>query len=417
MTATDSRHAQPRAWKRAVCWLVAVGLHPRANTTTLRVAEDLAARMDFVEGLVLYDLDGTAARLDLDRSTVKRHVAVLRQLGALAWVRHGTKRNLHLPGRPYAGTATIYAATIPSVYDTAMGHQLDGEGFRARVTGYTPEGRTDAIEEARRDASARAPRSGRARRFTTRPVDNSPVDNSASQARAPHSLSRSPHGPVQVDGEKKDTPHAERPQIPSRTKNTTSSTKGRPAGARRSPLQVARDIQTARQVRPLVNWVQGTPLRKSAFALRPLIDQGLDVQRIVLRLDDWAYGWKPGWRPTNVPALIAARIRRDTEEAARSAAAAEEARREEAARAAAPHPMDNPEWRAWVEASRPAAPAPQDDGLEADVQPTDLDLAMIRQDAIRDLDLVRARIDLAGVDDARAFYGDSLVERALFPRF
>ncbi|WP_234009873.1 hypothetical protein [Streptomyces sp. SA3_actF] len=79
--------------------------------------------------------------------------------------------------------------------------------------------------------------------------------------------------------------------------------------------------------------------------------------------------------------------------------------------------MDNPEWRAWVEASRPAAPAPQDDGLEADVQPTDLDLAMIRQDAIRDLDLVRARIDLAGVDDARAFYGDSLVERALFPRF
>ncbi|NED90944.1 cell wall protein, partial [Streptomyces sp. SID11233] len=107
---------------------------------------------------------------------------------------------------------------------------------------------------------------------------------------------------------------------------------------------------------PLVNWVQGTPLRKLAFALRPLIDQGLDVQRIVLRLDDWAYGWKPGWRPTNTPALIAARIRRDAEEAARSAAAAEEARREEEARAAAPHPMDNPEWRAWVETSRPAAP-------------------------------------------------------------
>ncbi|NED85313.1 cell wall protein, partial [Streptomyces sp. SID11233] len=73
--------AQPRVWKRAVRWLVAAGLHPRANTTTLRVTEDLAARMDFVEGLVLYDLDGTAARLDVDRSTVKRHVAVLRQLG------------------------------------------------------------------------------------------------------------------------------------------------------------------------------------------------------------------------------------------------------------------------------------------------------------------------------------------------
>ncbi|WP_433341765.1 hypothetical protein [Streptomyces sp. CA-253872] len=42
---------------------------------------------------------------------------------------------------------------------------------------------------------------------------------------------------------------------------------------------------------------------------------------------------------------------------------------------------------------------------------------MIRQDAIRDLDLVRARIDIAGVDDARAFYGDRLVERALRPQF
>ncbi|NED84393.1 cell wall protein, partial [Streptomyces sp. SID11233] len=90
-----------------------------------------------------------------------------------------------------------------------------------------------AIEEARRDAAARTPRPGRPEPFSPRPVDNSPVDNSASQARAPHSLSRSPHGPVQVDGEKKDTPHAKRPQIPSRTKNTTSSTKARPAGARR----------------------------------------------------------------------------------------------------------------------------------------------------------------------------------------
>ncbi|NED79695.1 cell wall protein, partial [Streptomyces sp. SID11233] len=67
----------------------------------------------------------------------------------------------------------------------------------------------------------------------------------------------------------------------------------------------------------------------------------------------------------------------------------------------------------WVETSRPAAPEPHDnDDLDDDAEPTDLDLAMIRQDAIRDLGLVRARIDLLGIDGARAFYGDRLVERA-----
>src|SRR5690606_27082992 len=59
---TASRHAQPRAWLRAVRWLVAAGLHPRAGTTTLQVAADLARRMDYTEGTVLYDMLGTARR-------------------------------------------------------------------------------------------------------------------------------------------------------------------------------------------------------------------------------------------------------------------------------------------------------------------------------------------------------------------
>lgn len=130
LDATASRSARPRAWLRAVMWLVEAGLHRRAGATTLVVARDLAGRMDYRLGFVLYDLEGTAARCGVSVATVKRHVRVLRELGALVWRRHGTKRNLRLPGRRYAGTATVYAATIPAVYDAAMGHRLEGAGLR-----------------------------------------------------------------------------------------------------------------------------------------------------------------------------------------------------------------------------------------------------------------------------------------------
>lgn len=131
-------------------WLIDAGLHPRATATTLAVARDLAARMDYRLGFVLYDLDGTATRCGVSTATVKRHVRVLRELGALAWHRHGTKKNLRLPGRPYTATATIYAATVPAPYDEAMGHRLDGTGYRARVAGVTEEGRALAARAAAR---------------------------------------------------------------------------------------------------------------------------------------------------------------------------------------------------------------------------------------------------------------------------
>ena len=135
LDATASRRARPGAWLRAVVWLVEAGLHRRAGATTLVVARDLAGRMDYRLGFVLYDLEGTAARCGVSAATVKRHVRVLRELGALVWQRHGTKRNLHLPGRRYAGMATIYASTIPAAYDSAMGHRLEGAGYGARVCG------------------------------------------------------------------------------------------------------------------------------------------------------------------------------------------------------------------------------------------------------------------------------------------
>lgn len=83
---TRSRRAEPRAWLRSMVWLVAAGLHPKAAATTLVVARDLADRMDYRRGLVMYDLDGTVARTGLSRATVKRHVKILRELGAAGLV-------------------------------------------------------------------------------------------------------------------------------------------------------------------------------------------------------------------------------------------------------------------------------------------------------------------------------------------
>ncbi|MER6117258.1 cell wall protein [Streptomyces sp. NPDC001743] len=262
-------------------WLVEAGLHRRAGATTLAVARDLAGRMDFRLGFVLYDLEGTAVRCGVSVATVKRHVRVLRELGALVWQRHGTKRNLHLPGRPYAGTATVYAATIPAAYDSAMGHRLEGSGYRARVCGVTDAGRDRAIGTGKARAGA---------------VDNDPADQRGSGGRAPHSSSA--HHDLrqaEVRGRVNYTPRGR-------------ATSGR--AARRSPLQVARDIAVARQVRPLVGWTQHEGLRRLAYALRPLIDRGLDARDIAAEL----HGLAAGWRPARPAAWITAALGRDWEE-------------------------------------------------------------------------------------------------------
>uniref|UniRef100_UPI0030DED500 hypothetical protein n=1 Tax=Streptomyces tubercidicus TaxID=47759 RepID=UPI0030DED500 len=144
IAATASRRTGPRRWLRAVTWLISAGLHSKVNATTLRVAEDLAARMDYDTGHVLYGLDRLAARLRIGRATAKRHVRYLRELGALVFVTHGTQRNSRrargLDG--YAPTATTYAATIPACFDHAMGHRIIGTGYQARIVidqrGQTP---------------------------------------------------------------------------------------------------------------------------------------------------------------------------------------------------------------------------------------------------------------------------------------
>jgi hypothetical protein len=167
-----------------VAWLIAAGLHPRANATTLRVAEDLAQRMDYTTGHARYCLDEMVARLGISRASVKRHISYLRELGALAWVQHGTRLNIRraMGLKGYAATATIYAAVIPPSYDHAMGHRIIGTGYEARIV----------IDQR---GQARIPTQSR------KPVDNPPVENPAPEGLEPPSLTWvKKSGQVQVVG-------------------------------------------------------------------------------------------------------------------------------------------------------------------------------------------------------------------------
>ncbi|WP_203181649.1 cell wall protein [Streptomyces pratensis] len=306
-------------------WLIGAGLHPRAGETTLAVARDLAARMDYRLGFVLYDLEGTAARCEVSTATVKRHVRVLRELGALAWHRHGTKKNLQLPGRPYTATATIYAATIPAAYDHANGHRLDGTGYGARVVGVTDEGRALMEETAHRK-----PR---------------PVDDGGRARRAPHSPG--PHPDVSVADPAGWLNYTSRTCATRAKAGTPRRGSNGGSASPRSPWQVARDIRIAGRVRPLVGWTQREGLRRLAFALRPLIDRGLEPHDIAAEL----VGLAVDWRPARPAAYITAALTRDQR--------AEAARR--AGEDLAAGPAANPEWQQWLRSRQAAAPPRTDD--------------------------------------------------------
>ncbi|MCI3279183.1 hypothetical protein [Streptomyces cylindrosporus] len=279
---TASRWSAPRKWLTAVRWLIGSGLHPKANATTLRVAEDLAARMDYSTGHARYCEADMVARTSIPRATLYRHVGYLRELGALAYVRHGSRKNIRaaMGLKGYAATATEYAAVIPATYDHAMGHRIVGTGYRARIV---------------IDMRNQAPK----------PVDtagNPPVENPAEPGLETPSLTW-----VEEDGKRKvvggsnytsqQTASRDRASIPQqKSKSNSGSKSGRHA------LQVAQDIRIAAQVRPLVTWTQRVPLRPLAFCLRPLIDRGMDAYGIAAYLNGLCTGGR--WRPRRPAAYI-----------------------------------------------------------------------------------------------------------------
>ncbi|MDG9687727.1 cell wall protein [Streptomyces sp. DH18] len=284
---------------------MSAGLHPGAGPSTVMVAEDLAGRMDYRRGIAIYDLDGIVRRTGLSRATVKRHIRVLRELGSLVWLVHGSKRNIAAPGEGYMATATIYGVVIPPAYDDAMGHRLDGTGYQARVCGVTPAGRELAVAASAArsvDRGATGRRTQRSRpevRWTrtsrgteVRPVDNPAVDNSCSGGREPHSPGSYHRRPaVNVESGCKDTSR-KRASLSTTSPSPEKRSNGRPA-TRRTARQVQRGIWITRQVRARVNWTQGVRLRRLEYVLRPLLDAGLDADTIAAELHSWMLTWRP----------------------------------------------------------------------------------------------------------------------------
>lgn len=159
---------------------------------------------------------------------------------------------------------------------------------------------------------------------------------------------------------------------------------------------MARDCWIAAQVRPRVPWTQTEGIRRLAFALRPLIDRGLDVHDIAAELSTW----RLLWRPTRPAAYIRAEL-------ARQAA-------HEAALAAAVRPQDNAAWREWWQQTEQQAAA--EAAVMADLcgpgARTDADRRAARAAGAVDLRLVVEHLADYGPDDALDLYGPRLTSLA-----
>ncbi|GJF33036.1 hypothetical protein KNE206_57360 [Kitasatospora sp. NE20-6] len=146
-TTTASRAiTSPDDFLNAVRWALRRGFHPRANTTTLRIAEALAEKANR-RGHLGYGRNALAADLNLSVACVAAHTRVLRELGLLAWVEHGSKTNVlrtrapHQQPNAYKATGTIFALVVPPAYDLAHGRGTSGTGYHARLVAVTDRGR------------------------------------------------------------------------------------------------------------------------------------------------------------------------------------------------------------------------------------------------------------------------------------
>ncbi|MFE3629493.1 hypothetical protein [Streptomyces goshikiensis] len=380
---TRSRRAQPRAWLKAVTWLVHAGAHPKAlATTTLSVAIDLAERMDFERGIVLYDLEGTARRVGVSRATVKRHVKILRELGALVWLQHGSRRNLRILGRAYTATATVYGATIPTAYDHALGHRLSGSGYGARHVGFTEAGREQAIATARA-ASVRTRRE---------PPSRTPKPHSVQPDQSGRSTTTRPA-------------RAEKPKSKSKRKSLL----GRTVTA--ATYQAADRL--ARALRPLHPWLQRTRISQLSWALADKAADGLSARQVNAWLHEInpVHHYGPSWQPAQAHAYVAAQLLAD------AARARETAQRiADEARATAPN-------EAFHEAvqSMTRHTGPTEEFAQA-VTVDDLDATLLQQmraeawlafKQFGDMDLVLTAAEGLGLSQAARLYGHQLVDACI----
>ncbi|MFF1284351.1 hypothetical protein ACFVY4_26865 [Streptomyces sp. NPDC058299] len=288
---TASRRTGPRAWLRALERAVDAGLLPAFNDTTQAIITVIASRMNYDTGHARYVLRDIMERTGLGRTAVTEHVKMLRAEGWLAWVEHGSLRNalraLGVAG--YARTATVYAATIPPLYDAHEGHILIGTGYEARIViDYRPDSPVDTAGKA--------------------PVENPPVDNS----RTPSRWVLKGEGQVQVVGGKGvSTGRARAAEKSPRRKKKLTITGYKITGER-----IDRARQAAVSVRPLVNWIQGATHDQLSWVFLDFAAREWSDARIVAWLGK--LGNELGvrrWRPRFPHRVIAAALRRDDQTA------------------------------------------------------------------------------------------------------
>lgn len=294
--STASRRLRRAAdFRAAVQFMVGARFHPKAGRTTVQLAEVFAQRMTrSSEGHFPFSAEATARALGLKRRAVYNHTRYLRELGLLAYVEHGSKRNV-LRTRygaawdsehGYRGTATLFAAVAPRVWDEAMGRRIAGEGYTAWQIGVTDAGRELAVAEA---VDKQRERQGR--------QQTEPVDNFGSCT--PSVVVPQPRTSGSVDGGIKDRTRerACREKSPKhRAKGTTGW----------GPAKAAAAMQEARSVQLHTWWTQGSCVRQLAYALRPFFEAGWTWEETGRELARWAVPL----RPRHVASYVASEIRR-----------------------------------------------------------------------------------------------------------
>ncbi|MFJ3310913.1 hypothetical protein ACIPSA_49890 [Streptomyces sp. NPDC086549] len=293
---TPSRHLlRASDFLAAVQFMVGAGFHPRAGRTTVQLAEAFAERMaNSRDGHFPFKAEATARELGLKRRAVLNHARYLRELGLIAYVEHGSKKNVlrtrygaaWTSEHGYRGTATLFAAVAPRMWDDAMGHRIEGEGYTARMVGVTDGGRELAVAAA-------------VKRQRERLSDEQmePVDNSGSCT--PSVVVPQPRTSGAVDGGMKD-----------RTRKHTCSENARKHRAKGSTgwsaARTAAAMREAQWVQLHTWWAQEACVRQLGFALRPFFDAGWTQEEIARELARWTVPL----RPRHVASYIASEIRR-----------------------------------------------------------------------------------------------------------
>ncbi|MEV6726231.1 hypothetical protein AB0M94_35480 [Streptomyces xanthochromogenes] len=273
MTTTASRQLRRAGdFRAAAHFMVGSGFHPKAGRMTLHLADVFAARMErSMDGHVAFNIAATARELGLQRRAVLNHARYLRELGLIAYVEHGSKTNSQrtrhgsdwTQEHGYRGTATIFAAVAPPVWDHAMGRRIDGTGYQARPVGVTAKGRARAIAEAQRKRVSRAER------------QPDPC--------TPSLVVPQDHRQLKVEGSSNYTSRA-------RKRATGHKNSSRPSNRKQAsatPADCARGIATAEQLQREVWWLHRSCARRLAYVLRPLISSGWTPQALVAELRTW----------------------------------------------------------------------------------------------------------------------------------